>query len=31
VLRELLVPGHDEILFRKTRGTWSEFRQRSAQ
>jgi ribosomal-protein-alanine N-acetyltransferase len=30
VLRELLVPGHDEILLRKTRGTWAEFRERSA-
>lgn len=30
VLRELLVPGHDEMLFRKTRGTWAEFRETSA-
>jgi [ribosomal protein S18]-alanine N-acetyltransferase len=30
VLRELLVPGHDEILLRKTRGTWTEFRETSA-
>ena len=29
VLRELLVRGHDEILLRKTRGTWTEFRERS--
>lgn len=29
-LRELLVPGHDELLFRKTRGTWSEFRKKPA-
>lgn len=27
VLRELIVPGHDEYLLRKTRGPWSEFRQ----
>jgi [ribosomal protein S18]-alanine N-acetyltransferase len=27
VLRELIVPGHDELLLRKTRGPWSEFRQ----
>jgi ribosomal protein S18 acetylase RimI-like enzyme len=26
VLRELIVPGHDELLLRKTRGPWSEFR-----
>ena len=26
VLRELIVPGHDEVLLRKTRGSWSEFR-----
>jgi ribosomal-protein-alanine N-acetyltransferase len=25
-LSELLVPGHDELLLRKTRGTWSDFR-----
>lgn len=30
VLRELLVPGHDEILFRKTRGAWTDFRETSA-
>ncbi len=30
VLRELLVPGHDEMLLRKTRGTWTEFRKTSA-
>jgi ribosomal-protein-alanine N-acetyltransferase len=30
VLRELLVPGHDEILLRKTRGTWTGFREKSA-
>lgn len=28
VLREFIVPGHDEILLRKTRGTWAEFRQK---
>lgn len=28
VLREMIVSGHDEILFRKTRGTWTEFRER---
>ena len=28
VLRELHVPGHDEILLRKTRGTWTHFRER---
>jgi ribosomal protein S18 acetylase RimI-like enzyme len=28
VLRELIVPGHDELLLRKTRGTWAEFRER---
>ena len=27
VLRELIVPGYDELLLRKTRGPWSEFRQ----
>ena len=27
VLRELIVPGYDELLLRKTRGSWSEFRQ----
>jgi ribosomal-protein-alanine N-acetyltransferase len=27
VLRELIVSGHDELLLRKTRGPWSEFRQ----
>ena len=26
VLRELIVPGHDEVLLRKTRGPWKEFR-----
>ena len=26
-LRELIVPGCDELLLRKTRGPWSEFRQ----
>jgi ribosomal protein S18 acetylase RimI-like enzyme len=26
VLRELIVPGHDELLLRKTRGPWAEFR-----
>ena len=30
VLRELAVPGHDELLLRKTRGTWSGFRRTSA-
>lgn len=25
-LRELVVPGHDELLLRKTRGTWEAFR-----
>jgi ribosomal protein S18 acetylase RimI-like enzyme len=25
VLRELIVPGYDELLLRKTRGPWSEF------
>jgi ribosomal-protein-alanine N-acetyltransferase len=25
-LRELLVPGHDELLLRKARGTWATFR-----
>jgi [ribosomal protein S18]-alanine N-acetyltransferase len=30
VLRELLVPGHDEILLRKTRGTWSDFRAKAS-
>ena len=24
-LRELIVPGHDELLLRKTRGPWTEF------
>lgn len=28
VLRELIVPGHDEILLRKTRGPWTEFARR---
>ena len=26
VLREFIVPGHDEILLRKTTGPWTEFR-----
>jgi ribosomal protein S18 acetylase RimI-like enzyme len=26
VLRELVVPGHDELLLRKTRGSWSDFK-----
>lgn len=26
VLRELVVPGHDELLLRKTQGSWSVFR-----
>lgn len=26
VLRNLIVDGHDEVLLRKTRGSWSEFR-----
>jgi len=26
VLREFIVTGHDEILLRKTRGTWADFR-----
>jgi ribosomal-protein-alanine N-acetyltransferase len=29
-LRELLVPGHDELLLRKTRGTWAAFNKTSA-
>jgi len=29
-LRELLVPGHDELLLRKTRGTWAAFHTTSA-
>jgi [ribosomal protein S18]-alanine N-acetyltransferase len=29
-LRELLVPGHDEVLLRKTQGTWAAFHQTSA-
>ena len=28
-LQELLVPGHDELLLRKTRGTWETFRNKS--
>jgi ribosomal protein S18 acetylase RimI-like enzyme len=28
-LRELLVPGHDELLLRKTRGTWAAFHETS--
>jgi ribosomal-protein-alanine N-acetyltransferase len=27
-LREILVPGHDELLLRKTRGTWAAFNER---
>lgn len=27
VFRELIVPGHDELLLRKTRGAWTEFRE----
>jgi ribosomal-protein-alanine N-acetyltransferase len=27
VLRELIVPGYDEVLLRKTRGPWNGFRQ----
>jgi ribosomal protein S18 acetylase RimI-like enzyme len=30
-LRELLVPGHDELLLRKTKGTWEAFNERSAE
>lgn len=30
VLRELLIPGQDELLLRKTRGTWADFREKSA-
>ena len=30
-LRDFVVRGHDELLLRKTRGTWSEFRQAAAQ
>jgi ribosomal protein S18 acetylase RimI-like enzyme len=26
VLRDFIVPGHDEILLRKTRGAWADFR-----
>ena len=29
-LRELVVPGHDELLLRKTKGTWEAFRKTSA-
>ena len=29
-LRELLVPGHDELLLRKTKGTWKAFKESSA-
>jgi ribosomal protein S18 acetylase RimI-like enzyme len=29
-LRELLVAGHDELLLRKTKGTWEAFRKTSA-
>ena len=28
-LRELLVPGHDELLLRKTKGTWEAFKEKS--
>jgi GNAT superfamily N-acetyltransferase len=28
-LRELLVPGHDELLLRKTKGTWKVFKEMS--
>jgi ribosomal protein S18 acetylase RimI-like enzyme len=28
-LRELVVPGHDELLLRKTRGTWAAFNKTS--
>ena len=30
VLRELFVRGHDEMVLRKTRGTWAEFREKAA-
>ena len=30
VLRELLISGQDELLLRKTRGTWADFRERWA-
>ena len=29
-LRELLVAGHDELLLRKTKGTWEDFKEESA-
>lgn len=29
-LQELLVPGHDELLLRKTRGAWAAFRNKPA-
>ena len=29
ILHDLFIPGHDEILLRKTRGSWAEFRARS--
>jgi ribosomal protein S18 acetylase RimI-like enzyme len=29
-LRNLFISGHDEILFRKTRGSWAEFQQQRA-
>ncbi|HEY1307521.1 MAG TPA: GNAT family N-acetyltransferase [Vicinamibacterales bacterium] len=29
VFRELIVPGHDELLLRKSRGPWTEFISRS--
>jgi ribosomal protein S18 acetylase RimI-like enzyme len=28
-LRELIVPGHDELVLRKTRGPWTEFQRQS--
>ena len=31
VLRELLVSGHDELLLRKTRASWAEFRKSAQQ
>jgi [ribosomal protein S18]-alanine N-acetyltransferase len=31
VLSELIVSGHDEILLRKTRGTWADFRKAAEQ
>jgi ribosomal protein S18 acetylase RimI-like enzyme len=29
VLREFIVSGHDEVLLRKTRGTWKDFREKA--